>query len=255
MIPYQDLTFRDWDWYWRESVLLYKHEGEWKAFTSCNRNEDHEDDDMEDRLLYDGDMTLERMKARNLKVPLREFPSGNLSPVSISPMNVFNDPDWISYVPELGYVMVGDTLTLLTTRAPRRREKGLTRSRVTAVPVVEPAAVPSSLLSRIPDALPVQHFSRNVTALVKRMNTVASPFWGARIIASMSSDGMVPCVLTPTVAFIPNSGTRGCLLLNGSLLGSVTREGARLTFTPRGGDRGSIEQAMKSWVDRSLVVI
>jgi len=248
MIPYEDITLRDWVFYWGHSVLFYKRDGKWIPVRPCTN--------IPLPPPLGDDTTLERMQAEGCTLsfyPLIPLTDQDTD-FHVAPLDPFESDDWITYEPELGYFMINDRLVLLDCAAPRSRHKGLAMSRIRHSPPVEPGVFPKSMRKWLDygGGSSGLHIEFLAVAVANRLNSPLSCSWRDSIINALGTTNE-PCILESSVAFVPDKRRgMGMLLYNGVLIGSITMNGDTLSFKSRGLATPSIEGSVKSWVNSNI---
>jgi len=252
VIPYSEMTFHDFDFYWGTSVLFHIIEDSWVAVTPDTRMED---EDGEMCLIYSECDTLESLDCRDCMIPFMRYFGG--SPLMVPPLAPFRSPDWVTYEPKLGYFVLNDSLVLLTSSTPRSRHKGLHTRRLKSMPVIDAGAT-SNAVARVmtPRSAAMLPFSSLVQEIAHRLNNEFSSSWYLSVLNSLVAKEARPIVLNHNTAFVPEQGeTYGYLLTNGAMLGRIEIQGTRLVFTPRCKPTSTIEATVTSVIRAKLTTV
>ena len=237
MIPYMDMTFADWTFYWGESVLFTKIAGEWRGVCPMSR------DDNGDYLHRDSDR-LDDIDS----IQFGYHSTGTT--FSVPALEPFTSDDWVTYEPALGYFIIGGKLALITSEAPRNRIKGLHPRRLRSVVPLDTSALPKSVAGAISlETSMYDYYNTIVKEIASRMNNPFTMAWYHKIDKAIQ-EGVSPAVILHSdVAFVPVKGTDyGHLLFKGTLLGRVIKVGTKMRFVPRCKPITSIETVVNSWV-------
>jgi hypothetical protein len=246
MIPYQDLTFADYQWYWGESIMFTKRDGQWIPVNPMFFDE-------EGRLMYDESSRLEDIaEYGNL---LYFTPLNGAGSISARPMEIFESSDWVTYEPRLGYFKVDGRLIYLTSGVPRSRHKGLTVQRLRARSPLDgtivPRAVEQAILIPNTYGLPIYSIA---DTLADRMTNPWCESWYALVIEALLGDE--PTILDSETCVVPDRGKGlGHLLHNGTLLGHIRLEGTRLLFTERTKPTTSLEEVVHAHIRSKLIEV
>jgi hypothetical protein len=250
MIPYQAMTFEDFQFYWGESILLYKPEDTWVAVRPITR--DDEDGDY----LHNTSRILERISSGGGKLVFEQV-HGGFERYSIDPLEPFTSDRWITYEPPLGYFFINNRVSLVTCRVPRNRYKGLHIHRLGEVPAVDTSLLPADLQGMVSTHPQFGvDFTQLVKEVVRRLNEPFPTAWYPSIIEALAAKDVTAVVLSESTVFVPDTGfALGHLLHNGSLIGTVRLDDAptaRLVFVPREESTSTIENAVHAWVRSRL---
>ena len=246
MIPYQDMTFADWNFYWGESVLFAKLQGVWQGVVPSPYGENGEYE-------HSDSTRLDDIADNGGTIQFNYF--GARGSIRVSPLLPFTSNDWITYEPTLGYFILGGKLALLTSHAPRNRIKGLHQRRLCPVLPLDASALPKSVASVISlETRFYELYQVIVTEIARRMNEPFPTSWHAAIDTAIQDSVSPAVILHSDVALVPVKGTDcGHLLFKGTLIGKVTKVGTKLRFTPRCKPATAIESSVNSWVLSKLV--
>lgn len=248
MIPYQDMTFSDWNFYWGESVLFTKREGNWMGVTPVCVND-------EGRFLHRDHTRLDDLADAGDTIKFEGFFSG--VKFSVCPLSPFTSSDWMTYEPPLGYFILSGKLYLITSSAPRNRNKGLHQRRLRTVPALDRTALPNAIASVIGDDISFYDvYGQLVQEVARRLNEPFPASWYEAIIKGIE-DAVAPAViLHKDAAFVPAAAQDvGHLLFKGTLLGNIRKVGGDLLFTPRNKPMTGIEVSVNEWVLSKLTKV
>jgi len=246
MIPYQVMTFGDYNFYWGDSIMFTKIAGEWLAVRPRNANRDGE-------YQYSTARTLERLSRDGDELRFQEVNSGDF--LYASAMEPFESDDWITYEPSLGYFMLDRTLVLVTSSVPRSRHKGLHSNRLQSLMAIDESAIPEELISRVVVrdgySLPMDALANEIAS---RLNTPFPDSWYSPVRTAILSGQ--PVILDAQTCAIPDS-SKGIthVLYQGALLGHVVEQGQRLDFVPRVEPTTSLEKAVNTYLRSKLVTV
>lgn len=245
MIPYEDMTYRDWEFYWGQSILFTKPGDRWIPVRPSCVNEEGE-------YRHPARDSLERIDRRG---GLLYFYTNDKIPAIIKarPMEPFHSKDWVTYEPPLGYFILNKRLCLLDCMAPRSRYKGLSLHRISLSYPVDPVILPKSSHYWIPQqSMGSIDVVRLAYEIADRMSDGFPEGWGDNIRLALSSNK--PVILAPEVAVVPDIvNSRVVLLHNGVMLGTVAIASGALSFTPR-SNKSQVEKTVSAWV-RSKIEI
>lgn len=212
MIPYQDMSLQDFCYYWGDSYVLMRETptSPWQPAIYNGTAEDG----------ADNSVTLDRRASEGLglKWYLPDTQETKVYPDT----HQFESDDWITYAPALGYILdEKGKLLLVRCTCPRRRQKGISASRITYDVPIDADAVGAKVYRLLEQSLP------NVDALVvargicARMNSpVSEGNWRSAVLTSLESGAAA--VLSYSTAFLPEKGGQaGYLLVQGAAVAKV----------------------------------
>lgn len=127
MIPYQDVTLRDFVRYWGDSPLLRRcpKSGKWSPVLYEGA---YKDGDALNRGVQES--TLENLTTYGAVLRWKVVGSKPLELIDCSPTEPFDSPDWVTYLPEVGYVMIRGKLYFVSCPARRQMTKGFAMGRL-----------------------------------------------------------------------------------------------------------------------------
>ena len=145
--------------------------------------------------------------------------------------------------------MINGRLALLTSNAPRNRNKGLHQRRLCSVIPLDESALPKSVSRVISlETRFYECYGQIVEEITRRMNVPFPQAWYTPIAEGIQAEA-VAVILHSDAAFVPVKGRDyGHLLFKGTLLGKITKVGTKLRFIPRCKPTTAIESAVNSWV-------
>jgi hypothetical protein len=247
MIPYQDMTYGDWNFYWGESVLFAKRNGKWAGVRPATY-------DSTGRFIYDEDQRLDDIESNGDKVPFRNFHTNEK--FWVRPMEPFKSDDWVTYEPPLGYFILNGRLALIASTAPRNRIKGLHQRRLQGVIPLDSSALSTAVarLIHLEGTSGGSTYAQLVREIERRMDTPFPSSWYSPIMQGIKDSTTPAVILHSDAALVPIEGTdTGHLLFKGALIGKLTAVGTKLMFTPRCKPTTNIESAVNSWVQSKLI--
>jgi hypothetical protein len=254
MIPYQEMTFSDWDFYWGESVLFHKLNGKWVGVYASNRSDSDGD------YRHHRDALLEEISQEGGKLKFQvAYSPTSTDAVYVDPMEPFHSSDWITFEPPLGYFLIEGNLQLLTCSVPRNRYKGLHSNRLRALPPVDVDILHTSVPTQ--EYGPRTGYRHSYSALVleiaRRLNEPFSTSWYLSIMGALTASEPSPVILAANVVFVPDTETngRGHLLHNGSLLGILSIKGTTLEFSPRNDCPSKLAGSVSAWVRSKVFTV
>lgn len=249
MIPYQDMTFCDWNFYWGESVLFANYAGRWRAVRPVVAYEEDEE------LRFNDNDTLEQIDEDGGTLKFAYWDGSDT--FRVSPLTPFDSNYWITYEPPLGYFILNNKLVLITSQAPRNRVKGLHPRRLASVVPLDVTAMPNCVRHVISLE---QSFNLNYDSIIAqiedRMNTPFPDSWYKLAIAGIRDHVTPAVILHRDVALVPVAGKDyGHLLFKGTLIGQLHATDNRLRFTPRTKPTTNIEATVNSWVISKITAV
>jgi hypothetical protein len=235
------MTFSDWNFYWGESVLFTKRDGAWQGVKPMCVDD-------AGRFLHRDGTRLDDIADAGGNLKFQVFLTGRN--FYAAPMQPFTSSGWMTYEPPLGYFILSGRLYLITSSAPRNRNKGLHQRRLRTVPALDRTALPSAIAGAIGDDLNFYDVYRPIVAEVaRRLNVPFPSSWYEAIIKGIEDDVVPAVILHKDAAFVPAVGKdTGHLLFKGTLLGNVSKVGRDLLFTPRNKPVTGIETSVNEWV-------
>jgi hypothetical protein len=205
MIGYDNLRISDLDFYWSGSTFLVRHNRKWKTarYSGASAENAH---------------TVQQA-ARSGGTLLFSLDEGNL--IHVSPNAPFISPDWITYRPELGYLITPSGALVWTQHGvPRRRAKGIQSADIS--------------IRRVAGAVSGVSSTTVLNAVAKRMNSGLPPehMWSklARGLARKGKKCQAE-VLSPTLALFKSGNNRVNVNSCGNTIGSILYKGTP-KYTP-----------------------
>lgn len=248
MIPYQDMTFCDWNWYWGESVMFANVAGKWRAVRPIVYDED-------EPIRFNESDTLEQIDDEGGTLKFAYWQGGKT--FRVSPLTPFDSNDWITYEPPLGYFILDHKLVLIASQAPRNRVKGLHPRRLANVVPLDVTAMPTCVRNVISLEQSFNlHYASIIAQIEDRMNTPFPDSWYKLALAGIRDHVTPAVILHRDVALVPVAGKDyGHLLFKGTLIGRLYATDTRLRFTPRTKPTTNIESAVNSWVISKIAAV
>lgn len=255
MIPYQNMRYGDFEFYWGESLIFYKHANAgWIPVMARPINSADIDRDymLENCGRWFEFMTINPPAGyQYLGKPIQANIRVNVGNL----MTLFESDDWVTYEPRLGYFYnPDDKLILVTSQCPRNRYKGLHQRRLTLAPPIDSGVLTGTASTILSNDTSVRENVLDAIAwqVCQRMNTPFSNAWHPIVDMLFNSD-YPSVILSDSAAAVKTEDNKAMLIFEGTYLGVIsrTKRGA-LRFTPRTSNTSTVEAVVHTWIRDNL---
>jgi hypothetical protein len=251
MIPYQDMQYKDWVFYWGSSWIFTVVKGKWTGVRPL-LNDSETGEPLISGYLHR--RTLETLGSTDIKLTFQTV-EGDI--MKVSPLTPFESDEWVTYEPKLGYFLFNDKLTLLTSASPRNRHRGLHQNKLVSAPAVDASALPKLCREMV---TPVGTGGVDMFGLVKeiarRLNEGFPDYWGTAVLAAFKDNTAVTILSDSTAMVYDPIKELGHILFQGAMIGTVTvGSNEELVYTSRTPATSKLEVSVRDWVRSKLTLL